>query len=178
MGGGGERNAAPRLVRWGGLEFGPAETVGWIDHVVNWRPAGRNHRPRQDPPVPSHLPVPEPLEPLGGVSVPGEGVWTPAGRPVGGLPAVYETTLVPPGGAQPAGIAWMDTRLLSAQLYSGSIEPGWWPVRASPPPIQPAQAASLVAAFNGGFKMDVAEGGYYTEGRTASTRSSPERRRS
>ncbi|HVA06820.1 MAG TPA: hypothetical protein VNG12_08780 [Acidimicrobiales bacterium] len=98
------------------------------------------------------------------MSVPGEGVWTPAGRPVGGLPAVYETTLVPPGGAQPAGIAWMDTRLLSAQLYSGSVSPAGGPYSFTAP-VQPAQAASLVAAFNGGFKMDVAGGGYFTEGR-------------
>ncbi len=32
-------------------------------------------------------------------------------------------------------------------------------------PVQPAQAASLVAAFNGGFLMKDAQGGYYTEGR-------------
>ena len=32
-------------------------------------------------------------------------------------------------------------------------------------PIEPAQAVSLVAAFNGGFIMNAAEGGYYTEGR-------------
>lgn len=81
------------------------------------------------------------------------------------MPAVYETTLVPPGGSQPAGIAWMDTRLLSARLYSGSTSPGGGPYRFTAP-IQPAQAASLVAAFNGGFIMNAAGGGYYTEGRT------------
>jgi hypothetical protein len=58
----------------------------------------------------------------------------------------------------------VDTRLLSVQLYSGSISPGGGPYRFTAP-VQPTQAASLVAAFNGGFKMDVAEGGYYTEGR-------------
>lgn len=73
--------------------------------------------------------------------------------------------LAPPGGTQPAGIAWMDTNLLSARLYSGSISPGGGPYRFTAP-ILPAQAASLVAAFNGGFIMNVAGGGYYTEGRT------------
>ncbi|MHB1711416.1 MAG: hypothetical protein ACYCV7_08440 [Acidimicrobiales bacterium] len=58
----------------------------------------------------------------------------------------------------------MDTRLLSARLYSGSKSPGGGPYRYTAP-IQPAQAASLVAAFNGGFYMNVAGGGYYTEGR-------------
>jgi hypothetical protein len=95
----------------------------------------------------------------------GEGTWTPAGRLISGSPAVYETTLVPPGGAQPAGIAWMDTRLLSAKLYSGSKSPGGGPYEFTAP-VQPAQASSLVAAFNGGFLMNAAEGGYYTEGRT------------
>jgi hypothetical protein len=69
------------------------------------------------------------------------------------VPAVYETTLVPPGGTQPAGIAWMDTGLLSARLYSGSMSPGGGPYRYTAP-VAPAQAETLVAAFNGGFKMD------------------------
>jgi hypothetical protein len=58
----------------------------------------------------------------------------------------------------------MDTRVLSARLYSGSMSPGGGPYRYTAP-IQPAQAASLVAAFNGGFVMNVAGGGYYAEGR-------------
>ncbi len=115
-------------------------------------------------PVPSHLPVPQPLASFGGVSASGQAMWTPAGRRVGGLPAVYQTTLVPPGGVQAAGIAWLDTRLLSAQLYSGSISPGGGPYRFTAP-VKPTQAASLIAAFNGGFQMDTARGGYYTEGR-------------
>jgi hypothetical protein len=94
----------------------------------------------------------------------GQGVWTAAGRPVGGVAAVYETNLVPPGGAEPAGIAWMDTKLLSAQLYSGSKSPGGGPYQLTAP-VLPAQAATLVAAFNGGFLMKDAGGGYYTEGR-------------
>ena len=96
-------------------------------------------------------------------AIPGEGSWAAAGRPVQGRPAVYETTLVPPGGTQPAGIAWMDTRLLSARLYSGSLSPGGGPYTYTAP-IQPAQATSLVAAFNGGFQMKTAGGGYYTTG--------------
>jgi hypothetical protein len=96
------------------------------------------------------------------------GRWHPEGRPVldrgRSVPVVYETTLVPPGGTQPAGIAWMDTGLLAARLYSGSVSPGGGPYRYTAP-VQPAQAATLVAAFNGGFKMNQARGGYYTEGR-------------
>ncbi len=112
------------------------------------------------------LPTPASLVPFAGTTAAaGEGSWNPAGRPVAGTAAVEETSLVPPGGTQPAGIAWMDTRLLSAQLYSGSKSPGGGPYRYTAP-VQPAQASTLVAAFNGGFYMNQAEGGYYTEGRT------------
>lgn len=109
------------------------------------------------------LAPPTTLTAFGGVQVAGEGAWRPAGRPVDGIPAVYETSLVPPGGTQAAGIAWMDTSLLSARLYSGSLSPGGGPYEYTAA-IQPAQAVSLVAAFNGGFQGAVG-GGYYTQGR-------------
>jgi len=118
---------------------------------------------RTDPPGLT-LPAPVTLAVFGGAPV-GQGRWHSAGRRVRGRVAVYETTLVPPGGAQPAGLAWMDTRLLAARLYSGSMSPGGGPYRYTAP-VRPAQARSLVAAFNGGFKMRDARGGYYTEGRT------------
>ena len=114
------------------------------------------------------LPAPAGLVPFGPVGA-GQGAWRPAGRLVvengQSVRAVYETTLIPPGGTQPAGIAWLDTGLLAARLYSGSVSPGGGPYRYTAP-IRPAQAATLVAAFNGGFKMNQARGGYYTEGRT------------
>ena len=111
------------------------------------------------------LPAPVTLQPFPGTpAYAGEGAWQPAGRLVGGKPAVYETMLVPPGGTARAGIAWMDTNLLSARLYSGSVSPGGGPYKYTAP-VTPAAAASLVAAFNGGFKMRDAHGGYYTEGR-------------
>lgn len=108
--------------------------------------------------------APTALAAFAGADLAGAGVWHPAGRLVGGFPAVYETTLVPPGGTAPAGLAWMDTKLLSARLYSGSLSPGGFGYKYSAP-VQPAAAATLVAAFNGGFQMRDAHGGYYTEGR-------------
>jgi hypothetical protein len=59
----------------------------------------------------------------------------------------------------------MDTKLLAARLYSGSKSPGGGPYQFTAP-VLPAQATSLVAAFNGGFLMQDAHGGYYTEGKT------------
>jgi hypothetical protein len=58
----------------------------------------------------------------------------------------------------------MDTHLLTARLYSGSESPGGGPYRYTAP-ITQASARRLVAAFNGGFKMPAARGGYYTERR-------------
>jgi hypothetical protein len=130
--------------------------------------AGRGtHASASSLPAPgSALPRPAVLTPFGrsGRSGGGQGKWTAAGRGVGGVAAVYETTLVPPGGSVPAGLAWMDTGLLTARLYSGSMSPGGGPYRYTAP-VSRASARSLVAAFNGGFLMKDAHGGYYTEGR-------------
>ena len=112
---------------------------------------------------PTPLPVPTALAPFAG-STAGRARWHAAGRRVDGAAAVHETTLVPPRGSRPAGLAWMDTRLLAARLYSGSASPGGGPYRYTAP-VRRGDARRLVAAFNGGFKMAAATGGYYTEGR-------------
>jgi hypothetical protein len=146
------------------------------------RPAGLSKNGAFSPPVPAHsaargraaavrpsrprppLPAPTALAPFGGHSPATAGDWHVAGRLVDGMPAVYETMLVPPGATLRAGIAWMDTKLLSARLYSGSLSPGGLGYKFTAP-VLPDAAATLVAAFNGGFKMADAHGGYYTEGR-------------
>jgi hypothetical protein len=132
-------------------------------------PGGQASAVRAAAAVPGRpLPPPTALAPFARPAAAGEGRWSPAGRPVSrnghSIRVVYQTTLIPPGSTQAAGIAWMDAGLLSARLYSGSVSPGGGPYRYTSP-IQPAQAATLVAAFNGGFKMNQARGGYYTEGR-------------
>ena len=130
--------------------------------------AARGNRPvvvRIDVPGTPPLSAPPALKPFPGTpAYAAAGAWQPAGRLVAGKPAVYETLLVPPGGTKRAGIAWLDTSLLSARLYSGSVSPGGGPYKYTAP-VTPAAASSLVAAFNGGFKMKDAHGGYYTEGR-------------
>jgi Phosphodiester glycosidase len=114
---------------------------------------------------PIALPPPEALAPLNTSALPGEGQWRPVARAVRGHSAIYVTTLRPPGSSVPAGVAWMDTGLLRATLYSGSISPGHGPWTYTAP-IQPGAALGVVCAFNGGFKMRDAKGGYYAEGRT------------
>jgi hypothetical protein len=102
-----------------------------------------------------------------GKELPGEGVWVPAGRlTANGIPAIYETYVRPNkvNTSYVVGVAWMDQTLLQAQLYSGSYIPGNGPFKYSAP-IKADASKTLVAAFNAGFRMQDAEGGYYTDGR-------------
>jgi hypothetical protein len=106
------------------------------------------------------------MVPFASPVIAGEGQWSPAGRLVDGIPALYVTTLRPDAvhTSYVVGVAWMDTKLLKATLYSGSQIPGGGPYSHTAP-IQPAAATSLVAAFNAGFLMPTANGGYYTDGK-------------
>jgi hypothetical protein len=63
-----------------------------------------------------------------------------------------------------AGVAWLDRRALRAVIYNGNDQPGGsgW---SHGDHVQPSEAPSLVAAFNGGFRLDMAQGGYQSEGR-------------
>ena len=97
-------------------------------------------------------------------AVPGEGVYRPAGRTVQGHSAIFTTTLRPlDNPTTVAGVAWIDPRLLSARLYSGSLSPGglFWKYTA---PVSRAASKTLVAAFSGGFLMKDSHGGYLSEG--------------
>ena len=116
---------------------------------------------------PQALPVPARLASPAGSWLPGEGVWHAAGRTVGGVPAILTTTVRPDGvhTSYVVGVAWMDTRLLRAQLYSGSGIPGGGPYPYTAP-ITTTASRALDAAFNAGFRIQDANGGYYTDHRT------------
>ena len=114
-----------------------------------------------------HLPIPSAIPPVATPTIPGEGQWHAAGRLVHGVPAVYEAFVRPDSvhTSVVTAAAWMDTKLLSATLYSGSTIPGGGPWHHTAP-VSTQAASTLVAAFNAGFLMSNAEGGYYTDGRT------------
>ena len=167
-----------RFAEWA-RSHGAAGVVNWAENqwyshhapkIGGTLPRGAIRHPVGTPVAattgPAHLPPPAPIEPFASPPVPGEGQWSPAGRLVGGIPAVYETTLRPDAvhTSYVVGVAWMDTKLLKATLYSGSQIPGGGPFTHTAP-IQPSAAASLVAAFNAGFLMSAANGGYYTDGK-------------
>jgi len=106
--------------------------------------------------------APADLKPLAGGSYYGEGHWVPAGRWVGSGPAVWATTLRPPAGGNPVGIAQLDTARLSVVPFAGTTQPGGtWTNQGE---ISPDRQPSLVAAFNGGFQFNSSEGGFYADG--------------
>jgi len=113
------------------------------------------------------LSSPAALVPFPSTPLPGEGKWVPGGRLVDGLAGVY-TTFMRPDAVHTSvvdGVAWIDTNLLNLRLYSGSYIPGGGPYKYNTP-LPVAAESSLVAAFNGGFRLGDSQAGYYTEGVT------------
>jgi hypothetical protein len=147
---------------------GGAPATGSIPAPTSASTPGRANASRAGTTV-VHLPAPAPIVPIASPAQPGEGQWRPVGRTVSGVPAVYEAYLRPDAvhTSVVVGVAYMDTTLLSATLYSGSTIPGGGPW-AHTAPVTPQAATSLVAAFNAGFLMSNSDGGYYTQGKAVS----------
>jgi hypothetical protein len=100
--------------------------------------------------------------------LPGEGVWHVVGRTTANvIPTMYEAFVRPDAvhTSYVVGVVWMDTNLLTALLYSGSQIPGGGPFPRSAP-ISSTRSKTLVAAFNSGFVMQDADGGYFTAGKS------------
>ena len=178
----GPGSLSARAAEWA-RDHGGASVVAWVENLwySHHQPPKGGRPPKGAIPAPAaapspavtaptaplHLAPPPPVAPLASPALPGEGQWHPAGRTVGGLPAVYEAFLRPDAvhTSLVAGVAWMDTRLLRIALYSGSYIPGSGPWTQTAP-VSGTPARELVAAFNSGFRMKDAMGGYYSEGRT------------
>ena len=163
-----------RMAEWG-RQHGIGGIVTWAETEYNkLHPALKGGTPSQHaiPTVPTvqiskgvqPLAPPAPLKTPAAVPLAHEGVWYPAGRLTAtGVPAVY-TTFIRPDAIHTSyvvGVAWMDTKILSGQLYSGSQIPGGGPYPLSAP-ISATASKTVVAAFNAGFRMQDANGGYYT----------------
>lgn len=107
-------------------------------------------------------PVPSPA----GVSLPGEGQWTvvagSAARPAVAVtrvrPDAVHTSLL-------AAIARIDPGVARLQLQGGTEDPGpSWPSGGQ---VSQADRPRLLAAFNSGFRLNEAGGGYWDAGRSA-----------
>jgi len=120
--------------------------------------------------VAPHLPKPTNVQvPEGVTPVANEGVWLPVGPMVRGAQAMY-TTQVRPDSVHTSildGLTWMDPKLVKFELFPGTEEPGGkW---AKPSQVPMDQRLDLVAAFNAGFRMQDARGGFYLDGQTKGT---------
>ncbi len=110
---------------------------------------------------PANVPVPTGVTPL-----PDEGVWKPVGPIVGGAQSMYYTQVRPDSVHTSIldGLAWMDPLLVSFEVFPGTEEPGGRWDKPSQVPMD--RRVSLVAAFNLGFRMQDAMGGFYLDGVT------------
>jgi Phosphodiester glycosidase len=109
--------------------------------------------------------IPERITPVVTPALPGEGQWRVA-RSVDGRAVVWSTG-IRPSRMYPsitATYTLVDPSLLRARLYNGTEVPGGkgW-VHGNH--VESADVSKLVFAFNGGFRKEHANGGYYTEGR-------------
>jgi hypothetical protein len=120
--------------------------------------------------APAHLAAPARIQPIAANPLPDEGQWQVAGRLVEGLPALRVTYLRPDvvHTSLVAGVMWLDTRLLRAELVPGTQLPSaatpWTGLHFS---IPAGARANLVATFNSGFLLRDSGGGWYGQGRVA-----------
>lgn len=167
----GTDSVAARLAEWG-RTHGMSPVIDQLERMTYRAPAvgGAPQRdsplagPKQTTPAAAK---PQGVPPVASPALPGEGVWRVV-TTVGGRPALKVAFLRPDTvhTSYTAGVVWMDPSLLRFVLHPGSQEPGGRPW-AIPPEITAAERPALVAAFNSGFRLDAARGGFWEGGRTA-----------
>lgn len=170
----GTDSVAARLAEWGrghGLSAAvdEAERLTYRAPAAGGRPAANSPLGQPEPAAPPAPAVEQalaPVPPLATPALPGEGTWEVVAR-VSGKPAMQRAFLRPDAThtSYTAGIVWLDPGLLRFVLHPGTQEPGGgpWPVPAQ---LTAADRPTLLAAFNGGFRLDAARGGFYEGGRT------------
>ncbi len=118
-------------------------------------------------PQPPGLPPPAPVASPAAPPLPGEGVWKPTGMPVQGRPAMYVTYVRPDAihTSLLTGLVRFDPKLLRAVLVPGLEQPTGAPHEwGAQVPL--GLRATLVGAFNSGFRIQDAQGGYFAGGQT------------
>ncbi|MCW2598891.1 MAG: hypothetical protein JWM02_720 [Frankiales bacterium] len=171
----GTDSVAARAAEWA-RSHGLSAVIDRIERVT-YHPPAVGGTPAKNSPLSSAPPVVRPvgpvqhglspLVPIASPALPGEGTWRVISS-VNQQPALQVAFLRPDAvhTSYTAGVAWMDPSLLRFVLHPGIQEPGGggWPV---PSAITAAERPTLVAAFNGGFRLDAARGGFVEGGRTA-----------
>ena len=93
------------------------------------------------------------------------GTWSTLETNSKGTPVVFSSSMAPRPGAAPASIAMIKQSGVAFALYAGYDQPSgnYAHTTAVASNLRP----SLIAAFNGGFRLDVSNGGFYTDGVSA-----------
>ncbi|HEV2634070.1 MAG TPA: phosphodiester glycosidase family protein [Actinocrinis sp.] len=112
--------------------------------------------------------LPPAVAPFAAPAQAGEGQWR-ATEVSAGKPLIAETYLRPDAShtSYLTGVAWIDTSAVRFELHPGFSEPGGtW---ALPSSVPAGARTGLLATWNGGFRLQDSEGGYYQDGRTVGT---------
>jgi hypothetical protein len=177
----GTDSVAARLAEWG-RDHGFDSLITWLEQqqyehnppLTGGVPEGGIPRAAAapgDPLVttgPVRAPGPAPLHPPAGLTpLPGEGEWETVVT-VHGRPAVRVTHIRPDREHTSflVGVMWIDPKLVHGQLHPGFQDPGGTELAETS--LTAAEQHSVVAVFNGGFRLNGAShGGYFSNGRTA-----------
>lgn len=165
----GTDSSAARLAEWA-RGHGLSSLVDSLEHAT-YRPPAVGGTPSATSPLrrlrPARYELLAPITPMASPPLPGEGTWHVLASQQG-HPLLQVAYLRPDAQhtSYTAAVAWMDTARLRFALHPGTQEPGGgrWPVG---PSISAAERPALVAAFNGGFRLDAARGGFFEGGRTS-----------
>ena len=110
---------------------------------------------------------PPDIQPVISPTLPGEGVWMPTETWSGSNSPIqiaqFRSDVNYP--RMVAGVAWIDVRRASIQLYPGRLEPSVALPRG-PMEVPPDLRPRLLATFNSGFKLADSGGGFAIGGRT------------
>jgi hypothetical protein len=94
-----------------------------------------------------------------------EGTWSPLGTNLGPGYAMFSTFVQPTVSSPSVGVVWINPVVARFSIYAGTTQPGGsFPTMGA---VSPSDQPSLLAAFEGGFQFNVANGGFYEAGRTA-----------
>ena len=88
--------------------------------------------------------------------------WTTLETNSQGTPVVFSTTMAPRPAATPASIVMIKQSNVAFALYAGYDQPSG--NFAHTTAVAQSLRSSLLAAFNGGFRLDVSNGGFYSDG--------------
>lgn len=173
----GTDSTSARLAEWA-RGHGLSRVVDRLEQAA-YQPPKVGGTPAADSPLRASVPPPPPVVdtsvlapvvPAVSPPLPGEGVWRTVATTAAGRPSVQETFLRADAThtGYTAGVAWLDPQSVRFVLHPGTEEPGHAPWSV-PPAITAAERPDLLAAFNGGFRLDAARGGYYEDGKTVGT---------